>query len=287
MKAPIPIPPLAAQGRAAPPPWFEKAKQIAARAPSPTGKPWEFVAAKKKGEPCKLYLWDAIGVNPWDGSGIDPLDVVRQLEAAKGQDLEVHINSPGGYVFDGIAIFNAIRTFDGKNTVHVDALAASIASVIALAGDKVVTHEGAQWMVHDPAGGIVEFGTADQIENSCGLVVKALRQIREAILDIYVTETGRSVAELSAWMSSETWMSAEDALARGFTDEVQKSMPMDPDEPMPMEPKKEEDRAPLSRAERLEHQDAKRVLRATQTSRASPGASPGQPGTTPQHPRKP
>jgi ATP-dependent Clp protease protease subunit len=212
----------ALHARPARPQWFEKAAAFSARTPSPIGKPWGLVAAAKKNDPARLYLYDAIGKDPW-GGGIDPMDVVKQLAEVKGQDLEIHVNSPGGYVFDGIAIFNAIRCHDGETTVFVDSLAASIASVIALAGDRVVTLEGAQWMVHDPMGGVFAFGTADEIERSSSLTVKALRKIREAILDVYTTETGRGLAELSAWMADETWMNAEEALARGFTDEVEKN----------------------------------------------------------------
>lgn len=271
VKATIQIPATAAHVRPPNPSWLDRAKQIAARATSPIGKPWGLVAASKKSEPAKLYIYDAIGKDPWSGTGIDPMDVVKQLAEAKGQDLEIHINSPGGYVFDGIAIFNALRQHEGKKTVHVDALAASIASVIALAGDKVITHEGAQWMVHDPWGGVWAVGTADEIEKAAGLTVKALRQCREAILDVYVTETGRSVSELSALMTAETWMSAEDALARGFTDEVERTTKDEPENP------EDEKRAAAASLSPEAQADLARA-RARALSERFPGASPGQPG---------
>jgi ATP-dependent protease ClpP protease subunit len=204
--------------RPTPPPWFAKAKEIAARTPSPVGRPF---AAAKKTKTCLLHLYDAIGRDPWGGGGIDPMDVVKALaDAGDAEELEVHVNSPGGFVFDGITIYNAIRGFKGTKTVHVDGLAASIASVIALAGDRVVTNEGALWMVHDPMGGIFSFGTADQIEDDAKKTVQALRAVRDTILDIYVNRTKQARSDLSAWMSDETWMSADEAKARGFTDEV-------------------------------------------------------------------
>ncbi len=203
------------------PTWWTKAKEIAARVASPVGKPF---AAAKKEKICEIYLYDAIGKDPWTDTGIDPLDVVKAVADAKGSDeLAVHISSPGGFVFDGIAIYNAIRGFEGKKTMYVDGLAASIASVIALAGDHVVTNEGALWMIHDPLGGVFSFGTADQIEDDARKTVQALRAVRDTILDIYVNRTKQSRSQLSAWMSAETWMSAEEAKARGFTDEVVKA----------------------------------------------------------------
>ncbi len=203
------------------PAWWTKAKEIAARVASPIGKPF---AAAKKQKTCEIHLYDAIGKDPWTDTGIDPLDVVKAITAAGDADeLVVHMNSPGGFVFDGIAIYNAIRGFKGKKTVCVDGLAASIASVIALAGDHVITNEGALWMIHDPLGGVFSFGTADQIEDDARKTVQALRAVRDTILDIYVNRTKQSRSQLSAWMTAETWMSAEEAKARGFTDEVVKA----------------------------------------------------------------
>lgn len=200
------------------PPWFDKARTIAARVESPVGKP---LAAAKKGTTCDLYLYDAIGRDPFSGLGIDPQDVIAMVADAKGSDeLVVHVNSPGGYVFDGIAIHNAIRSFAGKKTVCVEGICASIATVIALAGDKVITKPGAMWMVHDPAGGLMSFGTADQIEEDARKTCAALRKVRENLVDLYVSATGAKASEVSAWMTAETWMTAAEALARGFTDEI-------------------------------------------------------------------
>jgi ATP-dependent Clp protease protease subunit len=255
-----------------------KAREFCARFQSPVGKPF---AAAKKDKVADLYIYDAIGEDPWTGGGVTPQQVVEALKAAEGADqLNVHMNSPGGYVFDGIAIFNAIRGFEGKKTVYVDGLAASIASVIALAGEKVVTNEGATWMIHDPMGGVFSFGTADQIEDDAAKTVKALRKIRENLIDIYVNATGRSLAEVSAWMSGETWMTAQEALDRGFTDEIVKQEPPAEEATKPaavtrLSPKAEADLA-RARVQALRERFAG----------ASPGAVPGQPGAktkTPEH----
>lgn len=203
------------------PAWFAKAREFANRVPSPVGKPFATRVQAKAPQRVELYLYDAIGLDPWTGEGTDPSDVVAALKEAKGAaELDVHINSPGGSVFDGLAIFNAIRSFAGKKTVYVDGVAASIASIIALAGDKVVTNEGAMWMAHDPASGVLAFGTAEQIEDEARKTVSALRKVRENLIDIYARKTGKSVSQISAWMSAETWMTAAEALERGFTDEI-------------------------------------------------------------------
>jgi ATP-dependent protease ClpP protease subunit len=130
-------------------------------------------------------------------------------------------------VFDGIAIYNAIRSFKGAKTVYVDGVAASIASVIALAGEKVITSHGAQWMVHDPAGGLAMFGTTEEIENEARKMTAALRKVRENLVGIYVDNTGRSLSEVSAWMTAETWMTADEAMERGLTDEVERPEPIE------------------------------------------------------------
>jgi ATP-dependent Clp protease protease subunit len=199
------------------PAWFEKAREMAARVRSPLGQPF---AAAKKDRIAKLYLFDAIGKG-WTGAGIDPLDVAKALDEAKGsEELEVHISSPGGYVFDGLAIYNSIRAFQGKRTTYVDGLAASIASVIALAGDKVVTGEGGMWMIHQVMGGLFVMGTADEIEEAARKESVSLRKATENVLGIYTGATGQSVSQLSAWMTAETWMTAAEAKERGFTDEI-------------------------------------------------------------------
>jgi ATP-dependent Clp protease protease subunit len=254
------------------PAWFTKAREIAARFAPPGGQPF---SAAKKGETAELYLYDAIGKDPWSGTGIDPQDVVKEIQAAKGSDaLNVHLNSPGGFVFDGIAIYNAIRAFDGPRTVYVEGLAASIASVIALAGDEVVTNEGGTWMIHDPMGGLFSWGTADQIEDDARKTIQPLRKIRETLIDIYVTQTGRSISEVSAWMSAETWMTADEAKERGFTDEVVKQ------ERAPEPDARVAAKAPafsMAEVAKLSPRVAAELARARVAHRL-PGAGPGSPG---------
>lgn len=197
------------------PPWLERARQLAAKAAAPTR-----FEMKKSGEKVTLYLYSEIGENPW-GEGTTAKAVLEALDSVKGaESLDVHVNSPGGAVFEGLAIYNAIKNFPGKRTTYVDGIAGSIASVIMLAGERVVMSDGAMVMIHEPSSGIMVYGSADMIEDEARKTASALRKVRESILDVYATNTGQELARLSEWMAAETWMTAAEAKARGFADEI-------------------------------------------------------------------
>jgi ATP-dependent Clp protease, protease subunit len=194
-------------------PWFEKACRIHATMKLPR-------VAAKASDPVNVYVYDAIGFDPWSGEGIGAKQVADQLDAAKGAPLNIRVNSPGGWVTEGIAIYNLIRTYSGPKTVTVDGIAASIASVIALAGDKVVTNEGAVWMVHEPMAWIMAMGTESDLDEAHAAAKAELSKGKQIITDIYTAETGRTAGEIQKWMADETWMSAQESLERGFSDEV-------------------------------------------------------------------
>lgn len=157
-----------------------------------------------------VLLYDAIG--GWDG--ILAKDFVPQLNAIKAATIHVRVNSPGGDVFEGITIANALKAHPANVVVHIDGLAASIASIIALAGDEVRMAENAFLMIHNPwtfaIGNAADFRkTADTLDTIAG-----------ALIDTYVKKTGAPRADVIAWMDEETWLNAEDALAEGFVDAV-------------------------------------------------------------------
>jgi ATP-dependent Clp protease protease subunit len=164
-----------------------------------------------------LYLYDVIGEGIFF-VGISAELVVRsldQLRDAGARHLDVYVNSPGGEVFAGVAIRAELARWDrGKKTVYVDGLCASIASVIAMAGDRVHVAMGAMFMVHDPASWI-RAGAA-------GLRKEAdlLDTMKESIVDIYTAATGLDRARVAQLMAEETWMSAREAVDLGFADEV-------------------------------------------------------------------
>lgn len=171
----------------------------------------EFKAAGSRGE---IWLYDQIGESFW-GDGISAKTFQKEL-AALGRitTLNVRINSPGGDVFDGLAIYNQLKTHPARVVVDVDGLAASIASVIAMAGDEVRMAANSMMMIHNPHGMAV--GDASEMQRVAAL----LQQVKGSLSDTYAARTGQQKDQLNAWMDDETWMSAETAVQYGFADAV-------------------------------------------------------------------
>jgi ATP-dependent Clp protease, protease subunit len=171
--------------------------------------------AKRTGE---LHIYDVIGGDSFFGGGISSADVARALAELDGiEALTVHINSPGGNVFEGVAIYNVIKRFPAPKTVYVDGVAASMASIIALAGDRVITAANGMWMIHEPSGGAL--GRADDLRK----MAERLEAIRTVMVDTYVDRTGQKREDIEAWCAAETWMDAKTAKERGFTHEIEES----------------------------------------------------------------
>jgi ATP-dependent Clp protease protease subunit len=158
----------------------------------------------------EVMLFDEIGF--W---GIQAKPFIQELQALDVERIHVRINSPGGSVFDGIAIANALRQLDATVITHVDALAASIASVIALAGDEVHMADNAFLMIHD--AWTISIGNATQLRADAALLDK----IGGSIIDAYVKKTGASVDQVTKWMKAETWFSAQEAKDEGFIDAIE------------------------------------------------------------------
>lgn len=166
--------------------------------------------AKSNGKRGEIYLYDAIGASYFD-EGITAKSFADQVKALGAVDIvDIYINSPGGSVFEGLAIYNQIKRMSAKKAVHIDGVAASIASVIAMAGDTIEIAANGMLMIHDPWG--MAMGTATDMRKSAD----ALDKIRDVLLDTYVSRTGGAKDDISKWMSDETWMDADDALERGF-----------------------------------------------------------------------
>lgn len=141
------------------------------------------------------------------------VDAVNELGDL--DEIEMHINSPGGEVFDGLAIYNYLRRHPAKVTAYVDGVAASIASVIAMAGDKIIMPSNAQIMVHDPWSFAI--GNSTEMRKSAD----TLDRVKSGLLAVYQERTGKSDDEISALMTAETWISAEQAVELGFADEIE------------------------------------------------------------------
>jgi len=149
----------------------------------------------------------------WWGDSATPEMLRDELKEHQG-DLTVSLNSGGGDVFAGVAMYNALRGHDGKVTIRVDGLAASIASIIAMAGDKIVMSPGSMMMIHKPW--TLAIGDANEMEK----VGEVLNSIEKSMLPIYTARTGKSEEEIKELLNAETWMTADEAVEMGFADEV-------------------------------------------------------------------
>jgi ATP-dependent protease ClpP protease subunit len=146
--------------------------------------------------------------------GISALDVIDELDRVTADRIRVEINSPGGDVFDGIAIHNALRAHPAHVTVRVDGLAASIASVIAQAGDTRIMQPAAQMMIHNAWGLVV----GDHSDHSD--MARLLQQQDLVIAGIYAARSGRNVEEFTALMDAETWLTDQATVDLGLADSV-------------------------------------------------------------------
>jgi len=162
----------------------------------------------------EVLIYEQIGAGFWS-DGIGAKQFAKDLkDLGDLDDLDIRINSEGGSVFEGQAIYTQLKNHKAKKTVYIDGLAASIASVIAMAGDTIIMPENATMMIHDPW--TMAMGNAEDMRKSAD----ALDIIKLGIIAAYRNKSGMSDEEISRLMSDETWMSAQDALDKGFADEV-------------------------------------------------------------------
>lgn len=175
--------------------------------------PWYLVrnAADDPTEPATVFIFDEIG-----GSlGVSAKDFAAELEAITAPEIRVRINSPGGALFDGIAIHNALRHHPARVIAYVDALAASAASVVAMGADEIVMMPGSQMMIHD-ASAVQDGSAADMAKMSTFLDRQS-----DNVADLYQRRGGGDVAEWRALMLAETWMFAQEAVDMGLADRVE------------------------------------------------------------------
>lgn len=157
-----------------------------------------------------IYIYDEIGY--W---GVTAKQFVNDLKALGDvSHINLHINSPGGDVFDGIAIFNALKHHGAAITVHIDGLAASMASVIAMVGNPVIMPENTMMMIHKPWG--FAGGDANDMRDYADLLDK----VESVLIPAYAAKTGKTSDEIAAMLEDETWLDGAECLAMGFADQV-------------------------------------------------------------------
>ncbi len=157
-----------------------------------------------------ITMFGDIGEDYWSDNGITAKKVTAQLRAIGDRDVEVHVNSGGGDMFEGIAIFNVLREHPKSVTIKVMGMAASAASVIAMAGDAIEIGAASFFMIHNCWVGAVG-NRHDMAE-----VAAFLEPFDRAMADVYAQRTGAAVADVQKWMDAETWMSGSVAIERGF-----------------------------------------------------------------------
>ena len=160
-----------------------------------------------------LELRGTIASESWYDDDVTPKMFKDELLSGSG-DITVYINSPGGDCVAAAQIYNMLSEYPGKVTVKIDAIAASAASVIAMAGDTVLMSPCAVLMVHNPA--TIAFGDHNEMQKA----IDMLAEVKESIINAYQLKTGLSRAKLSKLMEAETWMSAHKAVELGFADDI-------------------------------------------------------------------
>ena len=173
---------------------------------------WNWVRDETTGERT-LYLDGVISEDTWWGDEITPAMFKSELFAEKG-DITVWLNSPGGDCIAASQIYAMLMDYPHNVTVKIDGIAASAASVVAMAGTKVLMAPTALMMVHNPL--TVAIGDSEEMQKAMDM----LAEVKESIINAYEIKTGQSRAKISHWMDAETWMNANKAMELGFADGV-------------------------------------------------------------------
>ncbi len=161
-----------------------------------------------------ITIYDMIGEDPWSGGGFTARRMNAALRAIGAKDVTVRINSPGGNVFEGFAIFNELRQHKARVSVEIMGIAASAASYIAMAGDDIRMGLGTFLMIHNAWGVVI--GN----RNDLAAAADTLAQIDGAQIDIYEARTGLKRAEIEKYMDAESFFTARDAVEKGFADSI-------------------------------------------------------------------
>lgn len=173
----------------------------------PDGKSW--YSLRNASASAEILIYDEIGL--W---GITAKHFADELATVTAKELTVALNTPGGDVFDGLTIYNALARFSGTVHVRIDGLAASIGSLIAMAGKTITMQPGSLMMLHKPWAFTV--GNADDLRNTAEVLDKA----EESLVGIYAARTGRTADEVRDVLAADTWFNGEEAVAQGFATEA-------------------------------------------------------------------
>lgn len=171
---------------------------------------WYSIKAKAN-DTAEISIYDEIGF--W---GVSAASFAQDLKDCGNnlKQINLHIHSPGGDVFDGIAIYNLLKNHPANVTVYIDGLAASMASVIAMAGNEVIMPENAMMMIHKPWG--IQGGDAEDMRKYADLLDK----VENTLIPAYASKTGKTPEELAEMLSAETWLNGKECVDQGFADKL-------------------------------------------------------------------
>lgn len=182
-------------------------------------------AASTEGDSSTITIYGDIG-DSWFGESISASDVEHALKGVTSNEIIVRLNSPGGAAFDGIAIYNLLKSHSAKVKIYVDGWACSAASIIAMAADELIMNVGSMMMIHEAATGM--WGSKDDFEKEAVVLGK----LNESITDIYMTRYTGERSEVEALVNEETWFTATEAAEIGFADKVkEEALPANVAEP--------------------------------------------------------
>lgn len=175
------------------------------------------VVSKTEADAAEVFIYDAIVGSDIEAEywgGVSANAFVKALRDITASTIHLRINSPGGDVFAARAIETALREHKAKKVVHIDGLAASAATFIAMAGDEIVIADGAMFMIHK--AWTLAWGNADDLQKTVDLLDK----VDGTLVDTYAKRTGQGDARIAEWMAAETWFTADEAVQHGFADRV-------------------------------------------------------------------
>lgn len=192
---------------------LSKLEALAARIPRPTRnstpESW-YRISNAAGDRAEVMLYGAI--DDWDGNTAAAF--TSELKGITASAIDLRINSPGGLIFEAVAIFTALKRHPATVDVHIDGLAASAASFVAMAGDSIEIEKPAKMMIHDAQG--LTIGNAEDMR----IMGTLLDELSNTIAAIYADRSGKPVAQWRAAMQATTWYSAEQAVQSGLADKV-------------------------------------------------------------------
>lgn len=240
--------------------------------PSSAMERWNGGIKAAKSDENSISVFDVIGAD-WYGEGVTASRIAGALRATGGADVTVNINSPGGDMFEGLAIYNLLREYEGKVTVKVLGLAASAASIIAMAGDEVQIGRGAFLMIHNCW--VYAMGNRHDLAQ----VAADMEPFDKAMNDIYGARTGLSAEAIEAMMNAETYIGGSDAVEKGFADRLLSADEIADDNDSPAAALRKLD-ALLAKTD-TPRSERRKLLKALTGSKPDAAADPaGTPGAT-------